>query len=315
MEVRAAALLFAALLLFLVSTRQWALWLRALILISAVLTLTGAGVIIVNGTDHYLLSLASDAWRNRTAIGESAIGVAFRENDRTIGRHVIPLLDLFFLFAVILGAVTAAALTPGERIERVVRPMLFGLIGVMAGAGIALSLVAIGFGGPVKQRSFLAVLSADDVHDGDGIVMGDVSLRLYGIDAPELTQRCFGDLAVRECGQDARNHLADLVAGALVQCTPVVDGDEPPPETFGRPIVRCEARRPGSQPVDLAARMIRDGYAIRYRARETVYADEGVVGAHEGLMTGCLVRPEDWRRNHSATEPLVGDACPDAASR
>jgi endonuclease YncB( thermonuclease family) len=96
-------------------------------------------------------------------------------------------------------------------------------------------------------------------HDGDAIRCGSKgrSMRLYGIDAPEMPGACRPG---RQCTPGdpiaARDHLRALTAGKSVVCQQV-DQDR-----YGRKIVRCTA-----DGVDLSCSMVRDGYAVERYGR------------------------------------------------
>ena len=56
------------------------------------------------------------------------------------------------------------------------------------------------------------------VVDGDGLKIGDLRIRLWGIDAPELKQECTLNQKKYSCGEDARFLLGALVMGGEVRC-------------------------------------------------------------------------------------------------
>jgi endonuclease YncB( thermonuclease family) len=49
--------------------------------------------------------------------------------------------------------------------------------------------------------------------DGDTIEIGSQVVRLFGIDAPEMAQRCDGPKTLRKCGEVAADALAERVSG------------------------------------------------------------------------------------------------------
>jgi len=83
-----------------------------------------------------------------------------------------------------------------------------------------------------------------DTTDGDTIRHDGVVYRLWGIDAPELSDRC-GDWPA---GIVARDWLAALMAGRAVACQ-ARDRDR-----WGRVVALCRA-----EGVDLSAAMVREG--------------------------------------------------------
>ena len=122
------------------------------------------------------------------------------------------------------------------------------------------------------------------VIDGDTIKIGSVTIRLWGMDAPEMGQRC----GAHDCGRMAADRLTDIIAGAPVQCA-MVDTDR-----YGRMVATCTANG-----TDLGEAMVRDGYAIDYpmysRGRYAPAEDEAR-RARRGLWPLGFENPADWRR-------------------
>ena len=287
-------LLFLALGFFLASTRQFRQPERTFI------WLMGAGLLAIAiwriGTtpDHYGLLRA--LW---DGFSGDAVARAFARNLGGVSGFITQLLDFFVLAAAALGIICLIAFTPGERIEQAARPTILVLLGFMAGAVAALAVVAIGLGGQIRPRTYVGMVTANDVYDGDTFSLGEVSLRLWGVDAPELRQECRD---VAQCGVEARAHLVVLLDGAMLQCDQKQSRrSQRVVESFGRPLVRCWARRPGQQPVDIGGQMIRDGYAVQYLG-DTSFGYRGAEeeGRGRGLMRGCMLRPDLWRNDNAA---------------
>jgi endonuclease YncB( thermonuclease family) len=233
-----------------------------------------------------------------------------------MGIAIGPTFDAFLILAILVGAVALIAFTPGEGVERIERPINIGLIGAIFGGLMALVIASVGFGGVVKRKVYLNTVSAADIVDGDTIRMGDVSLRLWGIDAPERDQLCRAATGEPfECGDDAREHLAGLISDKLVSCGPPVDeqGRRLPPaempvpaEISGRPVVTCRMNTDKGE-VDIAQVMVRDGFAHLYQDEDgitSVYqadlqqaasAGAGLHGAGDGLFP-----PWAWRNDPAA---------------
>ena len=87
-----------------------------------------------------------------------------------------------------------------------IRPRLGLVIGLAAvGAVAALSALFAPAAQPISGRA--------DVADGDTLRIGDVRIRLTGLDAPELDQTCTDALGASwGCGRDARGFVAGIVA-------------------------------------------------------------------------------------------------------
>lgn len=311
----AIALLVAGLVFFLVSTRQFKQPERFIVWLIGAMLCVWSGWLVATQPGHYgLFRAIADASQG------DAIASVFARNLGSVEQFIPQLLDLFVIAAGAIGLVALIAFTPGQDIEQATRPAVVALLGFIAGGFAALAVVAIGLGGQVRPRSYLGQVPSDAVYDGDTFQMGEVSLRLWGVDAPELGQECRG---VELCGERARVRLTELVAGALVQC----DQKESRrtrrlTESFGRPLVRCWVRREGERPFDLGDAMIRMGYAVQYRGETSYgYSAAEQAGMGRALLAGCMLRPDLWRNDNAARRAfeqnedlpegaaLVGQAC------
>ena len=58
------------------------------------------------------------------------------------------------------------------------------------------------------------------VIDGDAIKIEDISIRLQGVDAPEIMQKCYDKKGIKQwdCGKAAKAFVEGLVAGRDVEC-------------------------------------------------------------------------------------------------
>jgi endonuclease YncB( thermonuclease family) len=124
--------------------------------------------------------------------------------------------------------------------------------------------------------------------DGDSLNLEGTSVRLKGIDAPELAQVCRRGADAYRCGEEARQHLARLIGRARVTCE--VEGRD----RYRRRLARCMAN--GS---DLNEAMVRDGWALGYRAHAGL--EREARNARRGMWAGTFERPEDWRKAHAAS--------------
>jgi endonuclease YncB( thermonuclease family) len=129
------------------------------------------------------------------------------------------------------------------------------------------------------------------VADGDSLTLDGIRVRLLGIDAPELDQTCRLAGMTHPCGREAREHLIGLVAGRSVTCSWSRE------DRYGRRLGRCSAGE-----TDLAAEMVRSGWAVAYGGYER---EETEARAHRrGLWSGDFVWPQDFRRDrHDHREP------------
>lgn len=100
--------------------------------------------------------------------------------------------------------------------------------------------------------------TVDRVIDGDTIVMGDDTIRLWGIDAPEMDDTCTNGLAL---GEAARDRLSDILAlsGPIACGLPPTLQDQ---DRWGRLVRLC---RSVDLDMDIADAMVRFGYAVPCR--------------------------------------------------
>ena len=122
------------------------------------------------------------------------------------------------------------------------------------------------------------------VIDGDTIKIAGRSIRLSGIDAPEIGQTCFKDDVEWTCGPMAAVGLQSLIDGQEVRCE--VSGRD----RYRRLLAVCEAEGRGN----LNEMMVRIGWALNYRGP---YAEQEQQARKEriGLWVGRFTPPWKWR--------------------
>lgn len=118
--------------------------------------------------------------------------------------------------------------------------------------------------------------------DGDSLMVGGTEVRLYGIDAPELFQRCTRDNREVQCGREAARHLTALIAGQLVTC------ERRDIDRFGRTVAVCSV-----EGVDLGRAMVAAGQAVSYGSY--LIDETGARLERKGLWAGDFIRPREWR--------------------
>lgn len=116
---------------------------------------------------------------------------------------------------------------------------------------IGLGLPADLFGSAPREREWIVAASDVRVVDGDTLRLGDRTLRLAGIAAPERGTRCL-DAAGRsfDCGAAAAEALARLIAGQDLSCR--IHGRD----RFGRAVGSCHAAE-----VDVNGALVSGGWA------------------------------------------------------
>ncbi len=143
------------------------------------------------------------------------------------------------------------------------------------------------------------------VIEGDVLEVAGARFRLFGIDAPELDQRCeWPKAGAIACGDIACTALMDLTAGAVVTC-------------------RAKARAPSGEvsavcftgQTDLGWNMVHTGWALAARDVTDAYVAKEAEArrGRRGLWRGAFVPPWIWRERKErafAGEPAARpEAC------
>ena len=140
------------------------------------------------------------------------------------------------------------------------------------------------------------------VIDGDTLIVGDVRIRLEGIDAPEADQYCTNRIGVEwRCGLRATLLLARLVEGQTVTC------EDRGPDKYGRTLGSCRAGG-----LDLNAEMVRRGFAwafVRY-SKSYVALEAEARAAGAGIWSGTALPAWEHRASRwHAAEPAAPAGC------
>lgn len=129
------------------------------------------------------------------------------------------------------------------------------------------------------------------VADGDTFQMGGRTIRLAGIDAPELAQTCTNAQGAEwPCGREAREALTGLVAANGLQC------EQRATDRYRRALAVCRA-----ETGDIGEAMVRAGLALGARDPRFDEYPAALAEAREarrGLWQGAHQHPADWRAVH-----------------
>ena len=125
------------------------------------------------------------------------------------------------------------------------------------------------------------------VVDGDTLRVGGERVRLYGVDAPEMSQMCDAGWAKVACGQLAAQWLRSRVQGRSLRCSGL-DIDR-----YGRLVARCRING-----ADLGQSLVEAGWATAYRKYSLPYVDaeKHARMARRGIWAFSFERPEAYRR-------------------
>lgn len=143
---------------------------------------------------------------------------------------------------------------------------------------------------PVFQRfvpTVKQVTGRAKVLDGDTIVVGGITVRLHGIDAPELDQVFVWKGRRVACGDMSLAALEALIGDTKVRCEGI-EWDH-----HGRLVAKCYA----PNGVDINKRMVLSGWALAYRryAWDYVDAENAARRAKRGMWRGEFMKPWEHR--------------------
>ena len=131
-----------------------------------------------------------------------------------------------------------------------------------------------------------------EVLDGDSLRIGELEIRLFGIDAPESRQTCRIADQQWACGRSATRALQEMIGSAKVRCTWTER------DTYNRALATCF-----SDGENLNAKLVAQGLALSYTRYSARYAPEQTQAraAARGLWRSEFIEPWRWRRAHSST--------------
>lgn len=129
------------------------------------------------------------------------------------------------------------------------------------------------------------------VIDGDSLEVAGRRVRLFGIDAPEATQKCDRSGESWACGEASAEQLKGLIGSDSVTC----EGSER--DTYGRLLAVCRIAG-----VDINQAMVAGGWATAFRRYSEDYVGEEMRAraAKTGLWGSNFMAPEDYRRAEDA---------------
>jgi endonuclease YncB( thermonuclease family) len=148
-----------------------------------------------------------------------------------------------------------------------------------------------------------AISGTAHVADGDTLRVGATRVRLLGVDAPELSQRCGDDGRRVACGAMAAEWLRRRVAGRPIACE-AVDIDR-----YGRSVAIC---RVGG--ADVGAAIVEAGWATAYRRYSMAYVGQEARAraARRGIWALGFEPPAAYRRERRLADvpPAPDPRCP-----
>ena len=126
------------------------------------------------------------------------------------------------------------------------------------------------------------------VIDGDTLIINDIRYRLYGIDAPEIKQKC-NDSRGKDyfCGKKAKTFMHSMIVNKNVKC------NKKDKDKYQRILAICFVGKK-----NLNKLMVRSGWALAYTFFSKDYVnDENYANRNNlGIWNGNFVKPWEWRR-------------------
>ena len=127
------------------------------------------------------------------------------------------------------------------------------------------------------------------VIDGDTFDVGDVRVRLHGIDAPEKDQHCTTQQGQSwACGEWVNTQVRQRVQGQVATCFEVTK------DKYNRIVASCEVAGE-----DIGQALVADGLAFAYRKYSLRYVldEKGAAINDRGLHANRVQSPSEFRKN------------------
>ena len=155
----------------------------------------------------------------------------------------------------------------------------------------------------VKSQEVKIVSGTAIISDGDTIKINNEKIRLAGIDAPEIKQKCYSYLLEREfpCGMFSKDMLMTITSTSKVTCF-YTEKDR-----YKRILGTCYMGDLNSVAVikkvkeaNINRLMVRLGQAVAYRkySNEYITDEEYAKKNLNGIWKGKFEMPWDWRKKN-----------------
>ena len=125
--------------------------------------------------------------------------------------------------------------------------------------------------------------------DGDTIHINKKKYRLYGIDAPEINQKCKINKKEYKCGIKSKVFLKSLTSNKEIICKKK-DIDK-----YKRIVAVCFANGENINQI-----MVKSGWAVAYRYYSKDYIEDEIFAKKNrlGMWKGSFTKPSYWRRKN-----------------
>lgn len=141
-----------------------------------------------------------------------------------------------------------------------------------------------------QNKEYTVTGTVSKVKDGDSLMLGElIEVRLVGLDAPEIKQKCCVEDRVWACGQTAKDRLSAWALGKQATCKHRKKAG------FGRFASICHVGKR-----NLNAALVEAGLAVIYY--DDIFQAEENAARHtkQGIWRSEMVTPHDWRRKQRA---------------
>ena len=143
------------------------------------------------------------------------------------------------------------------------------------------------------------IIGIPRIVDGDTVHIKEYKIRLEGIDAPEIKQKCkkeklkissiigFTFYKDYNCGEVSKENLEAKVDRSIIKC---ISSSK---DRYERYLAKCFKNK-----INLNRWMVRNGHAVAYRrySKEYIIDEEFAKENKLGLWRGKFVLPEKWRK-------------------
>ncbi len=150
---------------------------------------------------------------------------------------------------------------------------------------------AIAYTSSFLEKSELSNIVSGQAYasDGDSLKISGIRIRLLGIDAPELYQKCKDKNNITwKCGLASHKRMASLIRGNEVTC--LSDAED----RYGRLLAKCAVEN-----VDVGAILVSEGLAVSYRGSGDYLREQNEAKKNKrGMWAGEFENPQDWRRRN-----------------
>lgn len=127
--------------------------------------------------------------------------------------------------------------------------------------------------------------------DGDTVVWGNKTIRIIGIDSPEMAQTCENGKRKWQCGEKAARQMERLINNHELVCETFGK------DRYGRLLGDCFALLPDGR-LNLGEAMVATGWALAYRHYSQRYVMQENMArlTKTGLWGTTMQKPWEWRR-------------------